>query len=89
MLTTRCEGETFMRNLFQNEEFELDVLEAYKKSRWVKITTTTAKIIGRDDTILTENRRGRKADETFTIRGYGTNNNNSDKPRSKDETTRF
>ena len=40
MLTTRCEGETFMRNLFQNEEFELDVLEAYKKSRWVKTTTT-------------------------------------------------
>ena len=43
MLTTRCEGETFMRNLFQNEEFELDVLEAYKKSRWVKTTTTTTK----------------------------------------------
>ena len=85
MLTTRCEGKTFTTNLFQNEEFELDVLEAYKKSRWVKITTTTAKIIGRDDTILMENRRGRKADETFTIRGYGTNNNNSDKPRSYDE----
>ena len=85
MLTTRCGGKTFRTNLFQNEEFELDVLEAYKKSRWVKITTTTAKIIGRDDTILTENRRGRKVDETFNIRGYGTNKNNSDKPRSYDE----
>ena len=43
MLTARYEGVTFMRNLFQNEEFELDVLEAYKKSRWVKTTTKKTK----------------------------------------------
>ena len=82
MLTTRCEGKTFMRNLFQNEEFELDVLEAYKKSRWVKTTTKQqqqqqqqqqrqAKIKGRDNTILTKNRRERKVDETFNIRRGG------------------
>ena len=39
MLTTPYEGKTFTRNLFQNEEFELDVLVAYKKSRLVKTTT--------------------------------------------------
>ena len=43
MLTARYEGETFTTNLFQNEEFELDVLEAYKKSRWVKTTTKKKK----------------------------------------------
>ena len=43
MLTTPYEGKTFTRNLFQNEEFELDVLEAYKKSRLVKTTTKKSK----------------------------------------------
>ena len=39
MLTARYERKILTTNLFQNEEFELDVLEAYKKSRWVETTT--------------------------------------------------